>query len=157
MAKTLLLPCAFTAFVAKTLRLACVYTAFVSNTLALPCATETRPTQGTTASHTHGPCVHTDHMQTMLSINGGGLQMFEKWFRTRLGIDAPDIPVLPELMVQKVYEQSYIHLKRKAKEQGKDFNPERKRTVPNQRPPHTLTPALLCLPLHFLLLLLLAC
>ena len=37
---------------------------------------------------------------------------FELWWKERLGIDYPDIPVLPEYMVQVVSENSVLEMKR---------------------------------------------
>jgi Ca2+-binding EF-hand superfamily protein len=37
---------------------------------------------------------------------------FEMWWQERLGVDVPNIPVLPEFMVQQVAEQSTLQVKR---------------------------------------------
>lgn len=43
---------------------------------------------------------------------------FEAWWKERLGIDEPDIPVLPEYMVQKIDEASLLGRRRAEREQA---------------------------------------
>ena len=68
-----------------------------------------------------------------LCTKGGGLlevsyPAFENWWKERLGVEIPDIPVLPEFMVETVNELSALELRRTGKGKGGQSSPTGERT-----------------------------